>query len=64
MSTRATYVIDGNDFKTLEEFYDVIGRTLIPKHYVGSRKAKIAINKWCIRGLETDATQNAPNKDA
>lgn len=25
-----TYVIDGNAFSTLEEFYDVVGRVLIP----------------------------------
>ncbi len=30
MSIEATYEIDGRDFSTLEEFFDVIGHVLIP----------------------------------
>src|ERR1043166_6523625 len=30
MMTKPEYVFDGNDFTTLEEFYDVISRVLIP----------------------------------
>jgi len=30
-SGKRTYRLDGNDFATLEEFYDVVSRTLIPQ---------------------------------
>lgn len=32
---KKTYVIDGNNFSTLEEFYDEISRILIPESYWG-----------------------------
>jgi len=31
MNEKQAYEIDGNDFLTLEDFYEVIGQTLIPK---------------------------------
>lgn len=30
MQNKKTYIIDGNDFSTLEEFYETISRILIP----------------------------------
>jgi hypothetical protein len=34
---KASYEIDGRDFATLEEFYDVVSRVLIPGGRLGAQ---------------------------